>query len=95
MEVNQLIVKIALALEPKLIGFGQGNLPLAIAMEFAQLVVPLVVEECAKACEARIKNEEPPVVDVNGLEWDFSHEAPYNAEARACAEAIRGLLENK
>jgi hypothetical protein len=42
------------------------------------------LEEAAKACEARIQNPNPS-------EWDWSHDAPYDAEDRACAAAIRAL----
>jgi hypothetical protein len=45
-----------------------------------------VIEECARACEARIRGKD-------GLEGgnDWGHNAPYNAEDKACAAAIRAL----
>lgn len=43
-----------------------------------------ILEEAAKACEARIKNPDPKT-------WGMSYDAAYDAEDMACAEAIRKL----
>lgn len=45
-----------------------------------------IIEECARACEARIKG-------TDGLPGgnDWGHHAPYNCEAMACAGAVRAL----
>lgn len=43
-----------------------------------------ILEEAAKACEARMKNPDPAT-------WGMSEDAAYDAEDMACAEAIRKL----
>lgn len=52
----------------------------------AEQVRLATIEQCAKACEARIRGND-------GLEGgnDWGHNAPYNAEDKACAAAIRAL----
>lgn len=47
-----------------------------------------IIEECAKACEARIRGTDGL---PGGDEW--GHHAPYNAEAAACAKAVRDLKQ--
>jgi hypothetical protein len=59
---------------------------LATTVPQASGVREAVIEECARACEARIRGKD-------GLEGgnDWGHNAPYNAEDKACAAAIRAL----
>lgn len=50
----------------------------------AQAARDEVLEQAAKACEARIKNPDPST-------WGFGEDAAYDAEDMACAAAVRAL----